>query len=273
MHQKNHARSIEVSALKIAMNAAFEAGKYLIRKQGKIQVIYEKSIRDDLLDADLQAEVIILQKLRKNFPAFGILSEEAGKENENAPYQWIVDPLDGSTNFQHGSPLFAVSIALLFNKAALLGVIYLPAFNEMFTAIRGCGALLNNRTIFTSYISTLSKSIIHVGDFAKSGDQKENKARIATIAKLADQVRRVRMIGTAATDLAYIASGRADALIMHSNHPWDIEAGHLILTEAGGNASIFQRGSERAVFIYSNGYIHHQLTEIFSLPDATQPQT
>ena len=269
MYQHNLSQDTESFFLKIATDAALEAGKYLISQQSNTRVLHKKSIRDDLLDADLQAETIILEKLRKNFPTFSILSEETACGNEKAPYQWVVDPLDGSANFQHGSPLFAVSIGLLFNQVALLGVIYLPALNEMFTAIRGRGAVLNDHPLFTSSISTLNDSIIHVGDFTKNGDAKENAARIANIAKLANQVGRVRMIGTAATDLAYVASGRADAFLLHSNHPWDVEAGRLIVTEAGGSASTLQGEAKRAVFIYSNGHIHQQLINIISLPNNT----
>lgn len=273
MQQDSLPRDIKTFALEVATDAAYEAGKFLISQRGNAQILYKKSTRDNLLDVHLQAEVIILEKLRKNFPSFGIFSEETARENENAPYQWIVDPLDGSANFQHGSPLFAISIGLLLKKYPLLGVVYLPALDEMFTAIRNCGALLNGHPTFISDISTLNESIIHVGDFAKNGDLIENESRITTVTKLAKQVGRVRMIGTAATDLTYIACGRADALIQHSNHPWDIEAGRLIVMEAGGSAGIIQKELGKAVFIYSNGYIHQQLAKVISATNTSQPQT
>ena len=268
MHQGNSPQDILRFALEIATDAAREAGKYLISQQSNVRVLYKKSIRDDLLNVDLQAEVVILEKLRKNFPTFGIISEESARENENAPYQWTVDPLDGSANYQHVSPLFAISIGLLFHKRAVLGIIYVPAFNEMFTAVSGQGAALNGRPIHVSHIRTLNESIVHVGDFTKNGELVENAARLANIGRLANQVGRVRMIGTAATDLAYIACGRADALVLHSNHPWDIEAGRLMITEAGGYDSMLQRGTERSVFIYSNRHIHQQLIDIISMPNA-----
>jgi len=259
MNQNTEAEGLMRLAYESAMAAAREAGAYLITKQRHVQVLYKKALRDDLLDADLEAEAIILNILRLSFPTFDIFSEEAEEENGKTQCQWIVDPLDGSANFQHGSPLFAISISLIVNKTSVLGIVYLPALNEMFTAIHGRGAALNGHTIHVSRTSLLNEAIVHMGDFAKNGNVDANRHRTATITRLANEVGRVRMIGTAATDLAYLACGRADALIMYSNHPWDVEAGSLILEEAGGTGSIL--GGAKAMFIYSNGHIHHQLIE------------
>src|SRR5437764_13434418 len=111
-------------ALEIAKTAAHEAADYLVGKQGQVQVVAKKAKHDDLLDVDLKAEEIIIKTLRENFPDYGILSEEAGSENKNTPYQWIIDPLDGSYNFQHGNPTFAISISLVIHNVTTIGVVY-----------------------------------------------------------------------------------------------------------------------------------------------------
>jgi myo-inositol-1(or 4)-monophosphatase len=247
--------------LQAAEQAALEAGNYLIQKLGQAKVEHQKSLRDDLLDVDVEAENIMLTKLRKTSSEIGTLSEENGQEGNHDQY-WIVDPLDGSANFQHGSPLFAIAIALIIHKVTTLGVIYLPTSNEMFTAIRNQGACLNGNRIEVSKIATLEEAIIHVGDIMKEGDSVMTRERLEDISKLAMQARRIRMIGTAATDLAFLASGRADALINHAKTPWDIEAGKLILLEAGGRAISKQRENDEILSIYSNGVIHERIESL-----------
>src|SRR6266487_1151744 len=166
-----------LTALETAMAASREAGEYLKGKRGKIEVIRKKARRDDLLDADLGAEQIIIKRLQGMFPDHEILSEETEGEYIDTPYRWVVDPLDGSANFQHGSPVFAVSISLLINKKTTVGVVYLPMFDEMFTAIRGQGAYLNGNPIHVSDITDLDAAMIYVGDFAKDGNLVENSER------------------------------------------------------------------------------------------------
>lgn len=251
--------------LKIAQAAAYEAGSHLMSKQNVTQVLYKKAPRDNLLDADLEAEKILFNKLRTNFPDFSILSEESALDDKQGPFQWVIDPLDGSANFQHGNPTFAVTIGLLSDDKTLLGVIYLPLYNEMFTAIKGCGAMLNGRSILVSNIATLEDTVIHMGDFAKSGSSRDNLIRFVSMERLASRVSRIRMIGSAAIDLAYIACGRADGLVMYSNHPWDIEAGRLILSEAGGSASKLLSQNNEHIFIYSNGHIHQTIEQSLSI--------
>ena len=239
--------------------AAREAGKYLKEKRGKAEVVRKKALRDYLLDADLIAERIIINKLQENFPNYEILSEETQEEYKVSPYKWVVDPLDGSANFQHGSPVFAVSISLLINAVTTIGVTYLPVLDEIFTALLGHGALLNGQPISVSNISNLDDAMVYVGDFSKDGNRDENEERIVNVARLANAVGRVRMIGTAATDLAYVACGRADALIVHNPSPWDIEVGHLLINEAGGKVTRHNDEVGGNLVICSNGMIHEEL--------------
>ena len=241
--------------IEIAEAAAHQAGDYLLKKLGTAKVASRKSALDDLLDADLEAEHLILTTLREASPQMGILSEESGQEGTKECY-WLVDPLDGSANFQHGSPLFAISIALISQHTTLCGVIYLPTRDEMFIAIQGQGAFLNGTRIRVSSIDVLDQAIVHVGDFARDNHTRETEERLKDLFTLASRVRRIRMIGTAATDLAYVACGRADLLVHHATHSWDIEAGKLLVVEAGGEVSTWQTHLDTTLSIYSNGAIH-----------------
>jgi myo-inositol-1(or 4)-monophosphatase len=250
-------------ALKTAQRAAYKAGAWLKAKKGQAEIVGQKARRDALLDADLEAEQIIIDILRTQFPEHTILSEETEQEWGPALYKWVVDPLDGSANFQHGSPVFGISICLRVDNRTTLGAIYLPMLDEMFTAWRGRGAWLNEQPISVSGTTHLDDAMIYVGDFAKDGDQHMNAQLIADITRLANAVGRVRMIGTAATDLAYVACGRADALLVHNPYPWDIEMGQLLVREAGGQITR-QEDDRGEVFLCSNGIIHEELASIIA---------
>lgn len=241
--------------LKIAEAAAQEAGNYLIRKRGQARVKGEKSSRDSLLDVDLEAEKIILTNLRKQTPNVGIVSEEKGCEGDQEQY-WIIDPLDGSANFQHENPTFAVAIALIVKENTIGSVIYLPTREETFTAIQSQGACLNGKPIRVSQTARLEDAMIHIGDIMKEGDLNVTKERLQDVSKLFTRAQRIRMIGTAATDLAYVACGRADALVNHAKDRWDIEAGKLLLTEAGGKATIQHDSNKGTICVFSNGILH-----------------
>lgn len=188
----------------IAELAACEAGTYLVSKLGHAHILFQKAPRDQTLDADLEAERIILGKLRQHFPTYGILSEEGGSEHEERPVCWIVDPLDGSMNFEHGSSLFAISLALVAQQQTIVGIVYLPVQNEMFTSIHGKGAKLNGNCIRPSTIAKVEGAIIHVGEFSRYDDiiKLEQMQQFSIIAEHAC---RVRVLGTSCTDLAWVA--------------------------------------------------------------------
>ena len=254
--EENTTLTLNVTQLiEIAKTAAHQAGKLLTSKLGTAKIEHQKSLHDDLLDADLEAEKLILTTLKEGAPDIGVLSEEAGSNGEHEHY-WIVDPLDGSANFQHGSPTFAIAIALVSNKTTIGRVIYLPMLNEMFTAIQDKGAYLNDTRITVSRIATLGEAIAHVGDPVIDSDKEATDEYITDLSKLAHEARRVRMLGTAATDLAYVACGRADLLINYTPKPWDIEAGKLLLSEAGGRISSKEYPNNKTLFLYTNGQVH-----------------
>lgn len=251
-------------AIELAELAAREAGKYLVGKLGSARIEYQKAPRDDMLDVDLEADRIILSILDKNFPDYGILSEESGEKRKDSPYYWIIDPLDGSANFQHGSPIFAISIALVIHHITVAGVIYLPVRDEMFTAIRGQGATLNGKPIYLSQIGRVEEAIIHIGEFGRYSNE-VSREQIRELTIVADNASRIRIIGTSCTDLVWVACGRADAFIMHGGHPWDVKAGRVILEEVGGKVSSRKYDSGNILTIYTNGLIHQELSDLLGI--------
>jgi myo-inositol-1(or 4)-monophosphatase len=248
----------------IAEAAAREAGTYLVSKLGHAHIHSQKAPRDQTLDVDLEAEQIILNKLRQHFPTYGLLSEEAGSEHEENPVCWIVDPLDGSANFQHGSSIFAISLALVVQQQTMAGIVYLPAVDEMFTALRGRGSLLNGKPVYTSTVTKVEEALIHVGEFSRY-DHTIKPEQIQQFSIAANHASRVRMFGTSCTDLVWVACGRADALVMYGGRPWDVKAGALILAEAGGQISTYQNTDGSTVTIYTNGLIHQELATLLAI--------
>ena len=247
-------------AVEIARAAARTAGSYLIGTLGNTHVAYTKAPLDDVFDVDLESERIILSQLQAEFPTFGILSEEAGEQRQGAAYRWIVDPLDGSVNFQHGVPTFAVPIALASAEMVLAGVIYLPATDEEFIAIRGRGASRNGESIAVSPVTSLASAVVHIGELERMGPRQVSMRQLDELCGVAHRAKRIRLMGSSAVDLALVACGRADALIMHGGHPWDVDAGALLLREAGGSVSTV-RYDDAALTVYSNGGIHAELLD------------
>ena len=205
--------------LAVASQAARAAGAYLAQRLGTAQVQTYKAERDAQLDVDLGAEAILLEMIQRAFPDDAILSEEAGSQRESARRQWIIDPLDGSFNFQHGSPLFGVAIALRLDGVTRLGVLYLPTTDELYTSVQGQGAFRNDAPMHVSDTALLSQAVIHVSDFDWNGNGDGNHQRLQIMSSLASEIGRVRMIGTAAGDFAWLAAGRSDGLIMYSLWP------------------------------------------------------
>jgi len=250
--------------VKVAELAAREAGKYLVGRLGTARIEYRKAPRDHMLDVDGEAEQIILGILRQHFPTYGILSEEAGGEREDQPWCWIVDPLDGSANFAHGSSMFALSIALVLHQLTLVGIVYVPVSGEIFTAICGQGATLNGQPMGLSRIERVEDAIIHIGEFERSGSE-VNREQVKESTVVADHASRIRILGTSCMDLAWVACGRADAFIMHGGHPWDVKAGRVLLEEAGGTISSHHYPSGNVLTLYTNGRIHQELSDVLGI--------
>ena len=191
-----------------ARQSAGEAGKILTRLFGNLNHIMKKGDIDLVTEADLQAEGAILETIHKNFPRDNILSEEAGRQEEISGRTWIVDPLDGTTNFAHGFPFFAISIALLIGKEVVLGVVYNPEMNEHFEAVRGRGAYLNGVPIQTSKIGQIKESLLATGFAYDIHENSQNVLKIFN--KMITRAQGIRRPGSAAVDLCYVAAGRFD---------------------------------------------------------------
>jgi len=227
--------------LNIAVRAARSAGNVIIRNLGKLDTlaIHTKDRNDFVTEVDRQAEQEIIFILRKAFPGHGILAEESGVQ-EGDEYQWIIDPLDGTTNFLHGFPQFAVSIALRHKGRMEQAVIYDPLRQELFTASRGAGATLNDRRIRVTKRNTLEGSLLGTGFPFKS--QQHLDTYLDMFRALFPQVAGIRRAGSAALDLAYVASGRLDGFWEIGLSIWDMAAGVLLIQEAGGLSSDFSGG-------------------------------
>lgn len=181
--------------------------------------------------ADKESEAFILGYIREHFPDHGIISEESGKDHEDRPRRWVIDPLDGTTNFSAGLPQFCVSIALEYNKEAVLGVVYAPYLEECFYAVKGAGAWFNGKRIHCGDKAELSKAVVSTGMPYDRNDNPDNN--LAEISRMVFNVRGVRRLGSAALDLSYTAAGFLDGYWELNLNRWDVAAGQLIAIEAG----------------------------------------
>ncbi len=229
--------------LNIAIRAARSAGDFIVRKMNKLSElqIETKSPNDFVTEVDRQAEVRIIDTLLKAYPNHSILAEESGEIKGDEDYRWIIDPLDGTTNYLHGFPHFAVSIACQHNGRLEHAVIYDPLKQELFTASRGDGATLNNRRIRVTNLKTTKGALLGTGFPFKDRDQLDQFLKLFNefFASASD----IRRAGSAALDLAYVASGRLDGFWESGLQSWDIAAGALLIREAGGIVGDF-RGEE-----------------------------
>ncbi|HTU83326.1 MAG TPA: inositol monophosphatase family protein [Candidatus Acidoferrales bacterium] len=244
--------------MQVALAVAEEAGALLLERLSRPREIHEKARRADLVtDADRASEALVVARLRDAFPRAAILAEESGVHRGTADERWIVDPLDGTTNFAHGYPLFCVSIAYERSGELIAGAINAPAMRECFAAELGSGARLNGRPVAVSSIAELAGAMtctgFHPADFAR------NARNFAAVSARAQAVRRD---GSAALDLAYVACGRFDGFWEFDLNPWDVAAGTLIVREAGG--AVTRADGETAELdarsiLATNGKIHAEL--------------
>ncbi len=225
---------------RIAIKAAKSAGKILLKGFKKEFAGFKtKSNHEILTKFDVEAEKAILDLIKKEFPNHQILSEESGNNNKASDYLWIIDPLDGTTNFVMKNPLFAVSIALAYKNKVILGVIYLPYMDELFTAEINKGAFFNDKPIKISSRSNIIESLL---TFCSGADQKDFKRAVEIYKIFKTKSQDLRQFGSAACELAWVACARTDAIMIAGDHPWDVAAGALIVREAGGKVTNFKGG-------------------------------
>lgn len=215
--------------------------------------------------ADQQAEALIASRLKKGFPEFGFLAEEAGALSGPAAADavWVVDPLDGTTNFAHRLPVYAVSIALWENGKPVLGVVYHPALKELFWGVKGKGAFLNKKRMAVSRTADPNAALLSTGFPYDLRASRENN--LDYFAAFATRVRAIRRMGAAALDIAWTAAGRFDGFWELKLYPWDLAAAVLLVAEAGGKLSDFEGGSlglSTPNVVASNGRLHNFILKV-----------
>jgi myo-inositol-1(or 4)-monophosphatase len=258
----------------VASAAARDAGKLLMERfRGRLNVSH-KGIINIVTDADLAAERLIVSHVLEAFPAHHILAEENHSDTKGGSHVWIIDPLDGTTNYAHGLPFFSVSIGLEIEGEIVFGIVYAPVLDEFFVARRGQGAYCNGNPIHVSKNASLNDSMLATGfPYDIRSGRNTNLEYFGEFVMRAQAIRRV---GSAALDLAYLAAGHFDGFWELMLQPWDCAAGSLLIREAGGVVSNF-RGEPASIyereFLASNGLIHNDMLMILRKTDSLRDKS
>jgi myo-inositol-1(or 4)-monophosphatase len=251
------------SYLETATDIAREAGA-LLAGYFERRVAFElKGDFDLVTEADRASEKLVVERLRSHFPSHSIVAEEGGGHEGSSGYRWYVDPLDGTTNFAHGYPTYNVTLGLEQDGEMLVGVVFDPSRQEMFSAERGAGAYLNNRRIRVSAAKRLADSLVSTGFPSR---KRHLNVNIHFYHQMAMATHGVRRGGAAAIDLAYVACGRLEAFWEFGLNPWDMAAGTLLVTEAGGVCSDMKGGPHSLKgphLLTDNGAIHQETLALF----------
>ena len=243
---------------------ATEAGAKELKRffNGKFKISNKEGINNLVTEADHAADKAILQIIQKDFPLHGIVSEESVEKVTDSDYKWIIDPIDGTVNFANGIPICCVSIGLEYNSQMIMGAVYNPIMDEFFFAEKGKGATLNNKKILVSNKSEVLKSCLVTGFPYTYLD--EPNGPIQVFERLIRKGVPVRRLGSAATDLCWVAAGRFDGFYEHQLNAWDSAAGFLIVEEAGGKVTDL-KGETYSPYqpgiVATNGVIHDELVE------------
>lgn len=252
--------------LKAAQESTEKAGRMLRRNIDASREIEYKGAVDLVTNFDKDAQRILFEHLSARFPGHDFLAEEDLCEVKGSEFCWIIDPLDGTTNYVHRFPIFSISVALQVDKRITLGVVYDPMRDEMFSAIRGKGATLNGKQIKVSSVNELDKSLLSTGFPYDVRESKNNN--LDHFSHFVTKAQAVRRCGSAAMDLCYVACGRFDGFWELKLAPWDVASGALIAEEAKGRISDFQ-GDEFNIFgdeiLASNDLIHDQMIKVIQL--------
>ncbi len=246
----------------VAREAALKAGTILRENVDGIRKISYKGDINLVTEMDMRSEHCVVETLRSAFPAHGVIAEEGTSILNQSGYTWIIDPLDGTTNYAHGYPCFSVSIALEHRGEVIAGVVYDPMRDELFSAQKGAGAFLNGRELHVSSVDTLIKSLLATGfPYDRKVSEKNNVNYFHDLLMASQEVRRD---GSAALDLCSVAAGRFDGFWELKLKPWDVAAGSLIVQEAGGTISDLAGNAvalDAGEIVASNGSIHQQMVE------------
>ncbi len=248
-----------------AVNAAKKAGLMLKERLGSALDIEYKGVLNLVTEMDKKAEALIISEIRKAFPSHSILTEESGKHAGEEGYRWIIDPLDGTTNYAHGLPFFCVSIGFEAWGQVTHGVVYNPMLNELFYAQKGKGAYLNGKKITVSKIDNLNSSLLATGFPYDIRSSKNNN--LVHFKKFALKAQAIRRAGSAALDLCYAACGRFDGFWEIKLKPWDTAAACLMVEEAGGRVTDFSGGPfdmDKPECLASNRLIHEEMLKVLN---------
>jgi myo-inositol-1(or 4)-monophosphatase len=256
--------SLSSDFLKTAVSAARLAGDIILKNLGRLSTsdIQTKQAFDFVTKVDRWSEAVIMHAIREKFPSHRFLTEESLKQEEMDSYRWIIDPLDGTTNYIHGYPMFSVSIALEYKREIIIGVVFDPLKDELFHAVRGKGSFLNNRQITVSEIRLLERSLIATGFPFRSKEMID--LYLSAFREIFSGVSDIRRAGSAAIDIAYVAAGRFEGFFELKLSPWDIAAGSLLITEAGGLITDFGGGSDylsTGNVVAGNAFIQPEILE------------
>ena len=252
------------AAREVAVRAAREAGALVVGASGRLGegAVRHKGEKDLVTEMDERAQEMIVSALLREYPDHGIFAEEAVTGDRDAEFVWVIDPIDGTTNYVHGYPLFSVSIGLERRGEPIAAVVHAPAMNETFEAHAGGGAMLNGRPIHVSAAGAMIDSLLATGFACVRDDLLDNN--LAIFERIVRRVQGVRRGGSAALDLAYVAAGRFDGFWELNLSRWDTSAGVLLVREAGGVVTDFEGEAhfvEKREIAASNGVLHDTLLE------------
>jgi myo-inositol-1(or 4)-monophosphatase len=254
--------------MNVMVQAVLKAGRGLARDFGEVENLQVslKGPGDFVSAADRKADKTLIAELEKARPTYGFLTEESGEiEGKDKGNRWIIDPLDGTTNFLHGIPLFAISVALEREGKVVAGVVYNPVMNELYTAERGSGAFLNDRRLRVAARQTLPEAVIgvgvpHIGNPAEGAEPDLSR-------RISERTAGMRCLGSAATELSWVASGRFDGYWHYRLHPWDFAAAMLMVREAGGYVSDSagrEKQNDLGPVLAGNQTIHGELVALLA---------
>ena len=254
--------------INVLVKVCRKAAKILIRDFGEIENLQVslKGPGNFVTASDLKVEKILVEELQKARPTYSILSEEVGQINNDESFKWIIDPIDGTSNFLHGIPHFAISIGLEHDKEIICGIIYDPIKDEIFTAEKGNGAYLNNKRMRVSARSKLKDCIICTGGHKR--DSKDRELALEEYKKFSSKVFiPIRKFGSASLDMAYVAAGRCDGYWQRNLSYWDIAAGIILVKESGGFVTDFNgenRYIQNNTILVTNSKINKEMIEVLS---------
>jgi len=252
----------------IGIRAAYRGGEILKRHFGHLQTVNKKGVIDLVTVADIESEQAIVDSIRSVFPDHSILAEEAGFLEGRPEKRWIIDPLDGTTNFAHSLGIFAVSIAFSYQEKPVFGIVLNPSSGEMFTAIENQGAFLNNHAITVSTATTVRDGLLVTG-FPYDLPMMTSSV-LDRFARCLAAAQGIRRLGSAALDLCHVACGRFDGFWEENLKPWDTAAGMLIAREAGAHITDFVGQPfdiEKKQILATNGHIHAEMLSLLNIED------